>query len=148
MDLPVFERLEDEVLHKVRGLFEPHHASKTPAPTGTMKPATQQEETMSLATFEQDLGQRAAAFEAAVRAELGKVFADVPAVVGEARAFATTPLGQLAVTAAGHLAAGVIPPEALAIVESEAASIYGKILSLYQPQGGQPQQQPAQAPAQ
>jgi len=152
---PVFDAVEHAVLTAARewATVEDHIAAtlhhKTPAQMpATMAAATArpEENPVSLATLEAELGQRIASAEAAVHAEIGKLVADLPGLTAEAKQFAATPLGQLAVTAAQHVAAGVLPPEALAIVESGAAKLYGDILSLYNPQGAQ--QAPAAPPAQ
>jgi hypothetical protein len=112
------------------------------AATPVAATAPPQGDTMSLATFEDDLR----AGVAGVKNEIGKFEQNLPAMVAEVRAVAGSPLGQLAVAAAQHLAAGVLPPEALAIVESGAAKLYSDILALYNPQGAQASAAPA-APA-
>jgi hypothetical protein len=150
--MPTFEEIRDDFERGVRTAeqriehpFRHHAAQAAPEPPAAM-PATmaaataaapQQEDTMSLATLEDDFRNGVAA----VKNEIGKFEQSIPGLVADAKNLAGSPLGQLAITGAEHVASGVLPPEALAIVESGAVDLYNKILGLYSPQGAQ------QAPA-
>jgi hypothetical protein len=149
--MPTFDEIEADFKRGIRTAEQHiehpfrHHAdaaTQTPASTpATMKAATaaapQQEDTMSLATLEADLGDGVTA----VKNEIARFEQNLPGYVAEVKKIAASPLGQLAVTGAEHVASGILPPEALAIVESGAVDLYNKILGLYSPQGAQ------QAPA-
>jgi hypothetical protein len=136
--------------HGIAGLF-PHHRQtpETPATqpvnlAAATAAARPKENPVSLATLENDL----LGGYAAVKNEIGKFEQNLPAIVADVRSLAASPLGKLAVTAGEHLAAGILPPEALAIVESGAVDLYNKILGLYNPQGAQAPAAPPAAPAQ
>ena len=62
-----------------------------------------------------------------------------------ARKLEGNPVAQVALQAAEHLAAGVLPPEALALLAGNAGKLLGDLLNLYHPANAQaaPQQQPA-----
>lgn len=106
---------------------------------------------MSLATLEADLGNRIAAAEAAVHNEIGKLVADLPAITADAKKLAGNPFAQVALKAAEHLAAGVLPADAITTVAGNAMKWLDDLAALYNPapaaQGAQPQQQPQQAAA-
>jgi hypothetical protein len=138
----------------ITGLFEHHGAQAAPEPpasrpatmAASAAPARTKENRMSLATIEADLGQRIAAAEAAAHAavhnEIGKLIADLPAITAEAKQLAATPVGQVAIKAAEHAAAGVLPPEALTYLAGTfEASLNGLVAWYGTPQGTQ------QAPA-
>ena len=151
--LPVFDAVEHADFAAARewNTVEEHvadvlHHHKTPAAqpvnlAAATAAARPKENPVSLATLENDL----LGGYAAVKNEIGKFEQNLPAIVADVRSLAASPLGQLAVTAGEHLAAGVLPPEALAIVESGAVDLYNKILGLYNPQGAQ--QAPAAPPS-
>lgn len=111
----------------------------TPGMIGTATAAPETGGTMSIATLEADLGNGVAA----VKAKVAEFEQALPGIVADVRKVTGSPLGQLAVAAAEHVAAGVLPPEALAIVESGAQKLYADILGLYSPQNA-----PAPATAQ
>jgi hypothetical protein len=124
--------------HRFGDWFEDHlRHHQTPA---TM-PAATKENRMSLATLEDDFRNGLSA----VKNEIGRFESNLPAMVAEAKTIASSPLGQLAITGAEHVAAGILPPEALAVIESGAAKLFGDILSLYNPQGAAVPAAPAQA---
>lgn len=135
------EDVEDLTAKLARELGFTHviHHHETSAAQAAAAAPTPTEEHMSLATLEEDLGNGVAA----VKAEIARFEQNLPGYVADVRKIAGSPLGQLAVTAAEHVAAGILPPEALAVVESGAAKLFGDILSLYNPQGAQAPQQAA-----
>jgi hypothetical protein len=131
----------------ITGLFEHHHQTPAAQPknlAASAAPAQTQGDTMSLATFEETLLNGVTSVEN----EFAKFKQTLPVIVADVKAVTGTPLGQLAVTAGEHLAAGILPPEALAIVESGAVDLYNKILGLYNPQGAQAPAAPPAAPVQ
>jgi hypothetical protein len=136
---PIFDELEHGILRAADmagDWFHPHRASQAPAATPVnVKPTPSPEDHMSLAAdFEQGY--------AAVKAELAKFEQALPGIVAKGRQLEESPLGQLAVRGAEAVAAGIIPPEGLALVEANAGRILDDVLALYAPQ------QPAQtAPA-
>lgn len=149
--MPTFEEIEADFKRGVR-TAEQHiehpfrRAGQTAPETPAAMPATMEaataaaatkENPMSLATLENDLRIGVTA----VKDEIGKFEQNLPGLVAEAKNLASSPLGQLAITGAEHVAAGILPPEALAVIESGAAKLYNDILGLYSPQGAQ------QAPA-
>lgn len=107
---------------------------------------------MSLATIEQEIGDRVAAAEQAIRAEFGKLAADLPTITADAKKLADNPFAQVALKAAEHLSAGVLPVDAIATVAGNALTWLDDLAKLYNPQGApaapaQPAE-PAPAPVQ
>lgn len=107
--LPVFERLEEDVLHRVRGLFEPHRrtadaAPETPAPvpaTMAAEPAAIQEETMSLAQIEDDVREDVTKGIEYVAGWAQRVQAALPGLVSTVDAVGGSTVGKLAETLLG-----------------------------------------------
>ena len=155
---PVFDATEHRWLQAAAREWRSveHHIAdvlhKTPASVpATMKPATHQEETVSLATIEAEIGQRIAAVEQAVHNEAAKLLGDLPAITAEAKQLAGNPFAQVALKAAEHLAAGFLPVNAVATVAGHALQELEDLAGLYNPQGAQQAPapaDPAQAPAQ
>lgn len=142
--LPVFEKLEHEILHPVqavRGLFEPHHtatqaATMTPVPQPVNLAAAlpqPQEETMSVLTELED-GWTAA------KGELAKFEQALPGALVKAKAFEASPFALLA----EKVASGILPPEAVTIAVNAANKVLDDLIGLYTPATSQP---PAEAPA-
>ena len=140
---PIFEEAWDAFTRRL-----PHHhaAPQTPAPepvnlaAATAAAATQQEEPMSVIT---DLEEG----YAAAKADLAKVEAALPGALAKARQLEGNPLADLAVKAAES----ILPPEAVAIINSTASKVFDELMGLYAPaQATAPVQQVGQpvAPAQ
>ena len=72
---------------------------------------------------------------AAVKGEVAKFEAALPGLVDQARKLEGNPLAELALQAGEHVAAQVLPPEALDVIAKAAGSVLEGMLSLYQPQG-------------
>jgi len=83
---------------------------------------------------------------AAVKAEVAKLEQNLPAALGVAKKLEGNPLVQVAIKGAEHVAAGLIPPEALAYLASQFGPALDGLLALYNPAQGtqaapvQPQQ--------
>ena len=88
---------------------------------------------------------------AAVKNEIAKLEGSLPAALTVAKKLEGNPLVQVAIKGAEHVAAGLIPPEALAYLAAQFGPALDGLLALYNPQQGaqaapaQPQQA---APAQ
>jgi len=133
--------------HAVGHLF--HHdadpATQTPATVPATMAATPvaaatQEEPMSIITDLED-------GYAAAKADLAKVEAALPGALAKARQLEGNPLADLAVKAAES----ILPPEAVAIINSTASKVFDELMGLYAPaQATAPVQQVGQpvAPAQ
>jgi len=117
------------VEHAVADHLPHHHAApETPAPApATMAAATaaaatqhQQEEPVSVIT---DLEEG----YAAAKADLAKVEAALPGALAKAKQLEGNPLADLAVKAAES----ILPPEAVAIINSTASKVFDELVSLY-----------------
>jgi len=134
----------DRAEHAITARLPHHHAApETPAPMpATMAEATAatpQEEPMSVIT---DLEEG----YAAAKAELAKVEAALPGALAKARQLEGNPLADLAVKAAES----ILPPEAVAIINSTASKVFDELISLYSvpaAAAADPAQAPAGAPA-
>ena len=113
-----------------------HLSPQTPAQPVNLAPdgAANQGERMSLITDVEDGYQ-------AVETEIAKLKQSLPAALGVARQLENNPLVAVALKAAEHLAAGVLPPEALAYLSGTFLHDLEAMASWYA-QGQQPQPQP------
>lgn len=149
--MPTFEEIRAD-FERVRAEQRTGHPFRHAASAAPQAPATRpatmkaaapsKESPMSLATIEDDIRNGVDA----VKAEIGRFEQNLPAYVADAKKLAGNPLAQVAIAAGEHLAAGILPPEALAVLAGNAGKLLGDLLSLYNPQGAQ--QAPAQAQAQ
>jgi hypothetical protein len=138
--LPIFDSVEHAALAAARewNTVEEHVADvlrrhQTPATQpATMEAAPaaapQQEEPMSLITDVEE-------GYAAVKAEVAKLEGNLPAALEVAKKLEGNPLVAVALKAAEHAAAGLIPPEALAYLAGQFGPALEGLLGLYNPQG-------------
>lgn len=126
----------------------PAAASRAPAPQPVnLRTTAPKENTMSVATDVET-------WYADVKAKLGEAEQKLPVLIASARKLEGNPLAQVAVQAAEHLAAGILPPEALGVLASNAGKLLNDLIGLYNPQPGQAAPsapdpaQPAPAPQQ
>jgi dGTP triphosphohydrolase len=156
--MPTYQEIRDDFERGVRTAEQRiehpfHHAADAATQTPAQQPAkmaaatavaaTQQGDTMSLATIEADLGNGVAAVEN----EFARFKQNLPAIVAEAKNLASNPLAQVAIQAGEHFAAGILPPEALAVLASNSAKLLNDLLGLYNP-APQASTAPAQQPQQ
>jgi hypothetical protein len=71
----------------------------------------------------------------AVKAKIAKLDQNLPAAIGVAKKLEGNPLVAVALKAAEHVAAGLIPPEALAYLAGQFGPALDGLLALYNPQG-------------
>lgn len=136
--LPVFDAVEHAALAAARewNSVEEHvadvlHHHKTPATTPVnLAPerAATQGDTMSLITDVEE-------GYAAVKNEVAKLEGNLPAALEVAKKLEGNPLVAVALKAAEHAAAGLIPPEALAYLAGQFGPALEGLLGLYNPQG-------------
>lgn len=136
----------------ITGLFPHHHhaapaAPQTPAAAPVNLAATPvavtappQGDTMSAITDVEG-------FFGNAKNELARLEQALPAALADAKKLEGNPLAQVAIQAGEHFAAGILPPEALAVLASNAGKLLNDLLGLYNPQGAAAaapvQQQPA-----
>jgi hypothetical protein len=162
--MPTFEEIRDDfergirtaeqaVEHPFRQRYpRPGDAAQSAPMTPATQPATMaaapaaarpKENPVSLITDVED-------GYAAVKNEIAKLEGNLPAALEVAKKLEGNPLVTVALKAAEHAAAGLIPPEALAYLAGQFGPALEGLLSLYNPAQGAPAApaQPQQAPAQ
>jgi hypothetical protein len=153
--MPTYDEIRDDFERGVRTAeqhiehpFRRHAADaapQTPATVpATMKAATAaappQEDTMTAITDVEG-------FFGNAKNELVKLEQALPAALADAKKLEGNPLAQVAIQAGEHFAAGILPPEALAVLASNAGRLLSDLLGLYNPQGAQASAAPVQPPA-